>query len=130
MPSRAAPPPPAPVARHSFVCARCDGVAGVVQLFGPASSGELTRDSFTSSSTYVVSPENFERLRAIITAGDAGALYEYDLEAAPFYCPVCRACYCGDHWARWNVFDDEEGFTWHDSIRGRCPLGHGRMLED
>jgi hypothetical protein len=28
---------------------------------------------------------------------------------------------------RWSVFDDD---GWHDSIRGRCPHGHERMLED
>lgn len=101
-----------------------------MQFFGPASAGELVRDSFSSRSTYRVSPENFERLRTIIAAGDVQALYEFDLEIASFYCPNCEACYCGDHWVRWNVFDDEEGFTWHDSIRGRCPQGHQRMLED
>lgn len=120
----------APIAQHSFACARCGSAAGLVQLYGPASAGEMTRDSFTSNSAYRVGPENFERLRTIINAGDAQALYEYDLEIASFYCPDCPASYCGDHWARWNVFDDEEDFIWHDSVRGRCPLGHQRMLED
>lgn len=124
------PPSPPLVAKHSFACASCGQAAGLVQLFGPASAGEITRDSFTSRSTYRVSPENFERLRTIINAGDAQALYEYDLEVASFYCPDCPACYCGDHWARWNVFDDEDDFDWHDSVRGRCPTGHQRMLED
>jgi hypothetical protein len=130
MPSDMAPPPPAPVARHSFACAKCGQAAGLVQLFGPASAGEIVRESFTSRSTYPVGPESFERLRTSIKAGDVRALYKFDLEMASFYCPDCHACYCGEHWARWNVFDDEEGFTWHDSIRGRCPSGHQRMLED
>ena len=131
MPSDITSSSPAPVAQHSFACARCGQAAGLVQLFGPAPAGEVVRESFTSRSTYRVSPENFERLRTIIVTGDAQALYEFDLEIASFYCPGCRACYCGDHWVRWNVFDDdEEGFTWHDSIRGRCPSGHQRMLED
>ena len=130
MPSDITSPSPAPVAQHSFACARCGREAGLVQLFGPAPAAEIVRDSFTSHSTFRAGPENFDRLRAAVTAGDAQALYEFDLEAAPFYCPDCRACYCGEHWARWNVFDDEEGFTWHDSIRGRCPHGHERMLED
>lgn len=130
MPSNMAPLPPAPVAQHSFPCARCGQAAGVVQLFGPASAGEMARDSFTSRSTYRVSLENFDRLRTIITAGDAQSLYEYDPEVASFYCPDCPASYCGDHWARWNVFDDEAEFDWHDSVRGRCPSGHQRMLED
>jgi hypothetical protein len=45
----------------------------------------------------------------------------------PFFCPVCDKCYCGTHWKRWDVFDDD---GWHDSIRGACPEGHERMLED
>jgi hypothetical protein len=130
MPSDMDPPSPPPVAKHSFACARCGKAAGLVQLYGPASAGEITRDSFTSRSACRVSPENFERLRTIIVTGDVQALYEYDLEVASFYCPDCPASYCGDHWARWNVFDDEDGFNWHDSVRGRCPLGHQRMLED
>lgn len=130
MPSDMAHPPPAPVARHSFACASCGQAAGLVQLCGPVSAGEIVRESFTSRSTYRVSPEKFELLHTIIVNGDAQALYEFDLEIASFYCPGCHACYCGEHWVRWNVFDDEDGFDWHDSIRGRCPLGHQRMLED
>lgn len=130
MPSDVTPPSQAPVARHSFACASCGQTAGLVQLFGSASAGEVVRESFTSRFTQPVTPENFGRLRTSVATGDAQALYEYDLEVACFYCPGCRACYCGDHWARWNVFDDEEGFDWHDSVRGRCPLGHQRMLED
>ena len=122
--------PRVPVAQYSFACATCGQAAGLVQLFSPASAGEMVRESFTSRSTYRVSPENFEPLRTIVIAGDAQSLYEFDLEIASFYCSDCDACYCGEHWARWNVFDDEEGFDWHDSIRGRCPRGHQRMLED
>ena len=54
------------------------------------------------------------------------ALYAIDLELTPFYCPACRACFCGDHWQSGSIWDD--GF--HDSSRGACPNGHERMLED
>lgn len=118
------------VAQYSFACGACGQAAGSVQLFGPASAGEIVRESFTSSSTYGVSPENFERLRTIVISGDAPSLYEFNLEIASFYCSDCHASYCGEHWSVWNVFDDEEGFDWHDSIQGRCPRGHQRMLED
>lgn len=121
---------PAPVVRHSFVCASCPHEAGLVQLFGPMNAGALVRDCFTSQLTYRLAPEAFARLSAIIRTGDIAALYEFNREVAAFYCPECRACYCGDHWVHWDVFDDEDGFFWHDSIRGRCPLGHERMLED
>ena len=119
-----------PLAQHSFVCASCDREAGQVALVEHDNGGEIIRDSFTSPLSLGVGAEDFERICNIILAGDIRALHELNLEVASFYCPDCDACYCGDHWAIWNVFDDEEGFTWHDSIRGRCPLGHQRMLED
>src|SRR5687767_10928265 len=119
-----------PIAQRSFVCASCDHEAGHIALFEYDRGFEIKRDSFTSRLTLRVSAEDFQRIRSIILAGDMRALHELNLEVASFYCPDCDACYCGDHWVRWDVFDDEEGFTWHDSIRGRCPLGHQRMLED
>lgn len=119
-----------PVAQYSFTCARCDHEAGLVKLYGPEGAGEIIRDSFTGRLTYRVGAEDFGRVRGIVLAGDVRALHQFDLEVASFYCPPCRACYCGDHWVHWDVFEDEDGFFWHDSIRGRCPLGHERMLED
>jgi hypothetical protein len=102
----------------------------VVRLFGPAQRAEITRDSFTSRLTLRVDAGAFARVQRLIETGDVAGLYELDLEVASFYCPACRSSYCGDHWVRRDVFDDDEGFTWHDSIRGRCPRGHERMLED
>ncbi len=119
-----------PIAHRSFACARCDHEAGHVKLYGPEDAGEIIRDSFTSRLTYRVGAKDFERVREIILAGDIQALHEFNLEVTSFYCPRCRACYCGDHWVHWDVFDDDEGFFWHDSIHGCCPLGHERMLED
>jgi hypothetical protein len=69
-----------------------------------------------------------EPLRTALTRADARAVFSVDPELAPFYCPTCDACYCGDHWHRRDVFDDDA--AWRDSIRGRCPEGHERMLED
>ena len=59
--------------------------------------------------------------------GDARTLHALDPELAPFYCPACHRTFCGDHWRRDDVFD-EDGF--HDAIRGTCPDGHERLLED
>lgn len=123
-------PSDALVAQHSFDCAGCNREAGIVKLFEHDNAAEIIRDSFTSQFTCPVTSEDFERIRGIVLAGDIQALHEFDLEIASFYCPRCRDCYCGDHWVRWNVFDEDDGFIWHDSIRGRCPLGHERMLED
>ena len=120
-----------PAAERAFACAACNAQAGLVQLFGPAESAGIVRDSFTRRLTLRVSVDAFERVQQMIEAGDAAGLYAFDIEVASFYCPDCRASYCGDHWKRYDVFDDdEEGFTWHDSIRGCCPHGHTRMLED
>jgi len=119
-----------PAAEHAFACAACDAQAGLVQLFGPAGSAGIVRDSFTSRLTLRVSADAFERVQRMIEAGDAAGLYAFDLEVAAFYCPECRACYCGNHWSQHNVFEEEDGLTWHDSIRGCCPRGHDRMLED
>jgi len=119
-----------PVVEHAFACAACQAQAGVVRLFGPADRAEIVRDSFTSRLTLRVDAGAFEAVQRLIAAGDIGGLYAFDLEVASFYCPECRACYCGEHWIRRDIFDDEDGFTWHDSIRGHCPRGHDRMLED
>lgn len=99
----------------------------MLQLFGTESAGEIVRVSFTSRLTGPVGAASFETFRQHISAGDARALHTIDLELAPFFCPVCDKCYCGGHWKRWDVFDDD---GWHDSIRGACPEGHERMLED
>lgn len=112
-----------------FQCAACDQQAGHIQLFGSPTSSEVRRTSFTSALISVVPAQQFHALQAIITRGDARALYKLDVEYAPFYCPQCNCSYCGVHWKQWDVFDPGDP-TWHDSIRGKCPKGHERMLED
>ena len=72
-------------------------------------------------------PESVARIRDAVAAEDSAALYAIDLELTPWWCPTCECAYCGDHWLRWDTFDDE-GF--HEDIRGSCPEGHIRMLED
>ena len=119
-----------PIALYSFACANCNHEAGLIKFYQTESAGKIIRESFTSRITYRVEAEDCESIRDIVLAGDIQALYEFNLEVTSFYCPHCRACYCGEHWVHWDVFDDEEGFFWHDSIHGRCPLGHERMLED
>ncbi len=115
-----------PIAEHDFGCSRCDESAGVVQLFGSRVHAELVRISFTSRLTKLIDADEFDDLHLSIIIGDIEALYAHDLEVASFYCPQCKACFCGSHWNHWEVFDD--GF--HDCIRGVCPQGHERMLED
>jgi hypothetical protein len=118
------------IAEHRFDCALCGREAGLVRLLGSETEAKVIRLSFTSELTYRVEEDKFEQIRAVIEAGDVRAIYDFNLEIASFFCPDCNACYCGEHWIHWDVFDDEDGFFWHDSIRGRCPRGHERMLED
>ena len=98
-----------------------------MQLLTRADGSKVIVASFTSELTARVKPNGLKRLRKIISVGDARALHRFDFEFAPFFCPRCKACYCGDHWMRWDVLDED---GWHDSIRGRCPAGHERLLED
>jgi len=107
-----------------FACSLCDAVAGTVWL---ESGPRVARESFSSRLWLAVKPSRLPALRAALRDRDVRALFAIDLEIAPFWCPECEASYCGAHWVRWSVFDDD---GWHDSIRGRCPQGHERMLED
>lgn len=115
------------VATHDFRCAVCGASAAVVELFLSGAQGTIVRSSFTSRLEAPLDQASFTRVEKAVTSGDAAALYRCDREFAQFYCPDCGQAYCGQHWARWDVFDDD---GWHDSIRGRCPAGHERMLED
>jgi hypothetical protein len=125
--AKASLPAPRPaLAERRFDCEVCGRAAGVLRLF--AGNG-MERCSFTSvmGGGNAVGPEDFAKLRSIIETGDLDTLYSHDRELASFYCTECRACYCQGHWNPWDVFDED---GWHDSIRGRCPKGHERMLED
>ena len=116
-------------AEARFLCSACNKEAGHIRLLSDPSSAEIRRESFTSALTSGVPPEHFDELRTAIANRDVRALHSLDLEYAPFLCPKCDAIYCGDHWVQWDVFDEDDP-RWHDSIRGRCPKRHERMLED
>jgi hypothetical protein len=98
-------------------CGVCGNEAGRLTIV----EGELRRVTFTGTLTQPATHAVRDAL------GHARALHALDFELAPFYCPPCDRVYCGEHWRRFDVFDDD-GF--HDSIRGTCPTGHERMLED
>ncbi len=68
-----------------------------------------------------------ETIKEILTKENWRDLYDFDHELNPWYCPECERMYAGKLWKPYDVFDDD---GWHDSIRGRCPKGHDRMLED
>ena len=117
------------VVEARFLCAVCGKEAGQVALYRDSARTEIRRRSFTSELTLTITALNFKRIERAISAGDVLAVHAMDPEIASFYCPVCHAIYCEDHWTTWDVFDEDEP-SWHDSIRGRCPQGHERMLED
>jgi hypothetical protein len=116
-----------PVAEYRFACSLCQQPAGDAKLYKTAHGAVIVRKSFTSRLEGRVELAEFEPLRSAISSGDAKALFEIDLEYAPFYCPQCASCFCGAHWRKWDVFEEN---GWHDSIRGACPHGHERLLED
>jgi hypothetical protein len=111
-------------AELQVVCSECGHKAGSLRL----DDGEVVRDSFTSVMTQPVGEAAFETLRGLLGRGDVAGLFAWDPELTPFWCPDCGLSYCGRHWQTTNVFDDETGGL--DCIRGTCPHGHSRMLED
>jgi hypothetical protein len=104
------------VGKAIHYCRLCEQEAARLTCAG----GEFRRETFTGTLTQ---PETASVRSAI---ADAAALYALDPELAPFYCAECRHTYCGDHWQREDVFEED----FHDCIRGTCPEGHARMLED
>jgi hypothetical protein len=118
-----------PAVEATFTCSLCGATAGSLEVRGSATDAELRRETFTGVLTQRLSAGASGLLREALTEGDAGRVFALDPEFAPFYCPQCEDSYCARHWERWDVFDDDLP-AWHDSIRGRCPQGHERMLED
>jgi len=89
-------------------------------------SGKLIRESFTSELTLSIPREDVKKMEIFISKKDVKSLFEYDCEITPFYCPECDKIYSKSQWIRLDAFNGD----WHDSIRGICPSGHERMLED
>ena len=115
------------VPERSFVCAECGENAGIVRVATSDLGLCVEVSSFTSKLRAPVSQLNRPVSDLVIAMESAKTLFEFDFEFAPFFCPQCDRCYCGKHWRRWDVFESD---GWHDSIRGVCPRGHERMLED
>jgi hypothetical protein len=96
----------------------------------PGTNGlEARRESWPGVLILPRSAEGLFPVRAALAERDVPAIFAFDFELTPFYCPTCDASYCSDHWDWWDVWDDELT-GWRDSVRGRCPQDHERMLED
>jgi hypothetical protein len=113
----------------TFTCALCGAEAGVIRVHAGGGRTEIRRESWPSVLILPRSPEALGPYEELIASRDVRALFELEFELTPFYCPSCDAVYCSDHWDWWVVWDDE-WVGWRDSVRGRCPQGHERMLED
>lgn len=100
--------------RATVTCVVCGEPAGVVEADGD----QLRRDTFTG---LLVQPLTEAAVKAINAPDPAAALYALDPELTPFYCPQCERSYCSAHWATQQI---------SDGIRGTCPNGHQRMLDD
>ncbi len=119
--------PPQVEATREFSCSLCGAVAATVSVSRSEDHASLVVSGFLGHSTTRVPLPALESLAAAVRSGDVPALYSVDREFASFYCPGCSSVFCGSHWRTWSVFDDN---GWHDSIRGTCPNGHERQLED
>jgi len=115
------------VAEAKFACKLCRKEAGVVELIGKPTAALIHRDSFVSTSDYVVKVQQYEQAREALDKRDIGHLYRINREIASFFCPKCNACYCGDRWDWWPEFEED---GWYDCTNGRRPAGHTRTLED
>lgn len=111
------------LAENDFLCSICGKRAARAEL----RAGKIVIESFVCRQERTISSACQEALHAAIRSGSAWALFEVDTEFAPFYCPRCNACYCGEHWRHRDVFEDD---GWFDCVRGICPHGHERMLVD
>jgi hypothetical protein len=107
-----------------YLCGKCGARAAEITVSG----GEVRREAHTGVMFMPVTPELGQRIAAALW--DPAALLAINPELAPFWCPECAASYCEDHWRREMVFDDDPLPAWLDSIRGECPYGHERMVED
>ena len=118
---------PLVAATREFSCSLCGEVAATVTVCRSEDHASLVVSGFLGHSTTRLPLPALESLAGSVQRGDAPALLSVDGEFAPFYCPKCSSIFCRRHWRTWSVFDDD---GWHDSIRGTCPNGHERQLED
>jgi hypothetical protein len=136
--------------RATFSCAACGGRAATLWLVLPGepdppqaamdTGGPPVREGVVASVfpgacrlivhggpvPVVIAPVPRGPVEAALRPASASRLHALDAEYAPFWCPTCRHSYCAAHWTTGQVVD--EGFF--DGIRGTCPAGHQRLLQD
>ncbi len=119
------------IAEAVFNCVLCGKEAGHLSMVRAPDGCSLHRQSFTGKLTIPSFHDvtSFMKILNALRTRDIRTLHQTDFELTPFYCPECDACYCGDHFLRWDVFEEDMPM-FHDCIMGCCPEGHRRMLED
>lgn len=124
-------PRTAVVAEHVFHCKRDGNVAGTIRFHkNPGSDGlTLVITSFVCEQIGQISASMGAMVQELLRRGDIEGLYRIDREYVPFYCPRCDAIFCGKCWRKIAVYaDDYPG--WFEEMRGVCPNGHERCLND
>ncbi len=110
-------------------CKICGAVAIELQLFEPVNAHDkphLVIDGFLNHIETVIGPEAFTLMQTYLVTQDLAGIVKLDWEWMPCWCLVCEAIYCREHWTKETLFD--EGF--YDCVRGTCPLGHVRTIDD
>lgn len=114
------------LATLALTCDGCGAAAATVSLLGPAAEPWLRCDGFLGRLTARARPADVPALRAALERRDLDALDDLEPEAASCRCLACDRIFCDSCWRTTVELDD--GFF--DCIRGVCPQGHRRMLQD
>jgi hypothetical protein len=89
----------------------------------------VERSPFINTWRVKMGDEQVELIVDAVEKEDWVTLDKVDPEFLPWYCRECGCNYAADKWNTWRKYDDDDG-SWLDSIRGRCPKGHERMIAD
>ena len=82
--------------------------------------------NFERSGESEISLDTYERLSRLLQDRDyTGLSNNFDWRYCVFWCEPCKRCYCIKHWTIEYVHDDPMC-----SEFGKCPEGHGKILDD
>lgn len=117
------------VAEAAYHCSRDRAIAGSLRLHTDPDKDGLILVILSPAGEQFgpVEETQVAAIRELLERGNAAGLYRLDDEYAPFYCPTCKAVYCGECWTCYATYDRT---GWYDETRGICPNGHERRLVD
>jgi len=116
------------LAWHTAYCAVHELPAGTLEILFSAPSDELhlVCQSFMGTASSLLSADGSAQIWSAISNHDDQAIFAFNSELAPWWCPQCRASYCSRCISTLTRYDD--GF--YDCTDGTCPKGHTRTLWD